>query len=382
MSKKTPTSKPFFDEQTEQSAVKAAIVSKYFKAWSDVMIKAAKADKIAYVDLFAGPGRYGDDQMSTPLLILQQAIDNSELGSRLATFFNDADSDHASLLEAEIAAMKGIKELKYPPDVSTDEITTDIVDELDSVSFIPSLFFFDPWGYKGLSLRLINAVLKSWGCECIFFFNYNRINMGLPNEVVTDHMNALFGEERADELREKLKGMKPQDRELAIVEALALALKEMGGEYVLPFRFVRPNGTRTSHHLIFVSKHKLGYKIMKDVMAAQSSGEEQGVPTFEYNPSFGEQGLLFDLARPLEDLGDMLLEEFADETVTFEEIYERHSYGHRFTERNYRAVLNELEAQGRVDCNPPANERRKYKGEPSFAKHVEVSFPSWEDSDG
>ena len=55
----------------------------------------------------------------------------------------------------------------------------------------------DPWGYKGLSLRLINSVLRNWGSDCIIFFNYNRINMGLNNEFVREHMDALFGAERA-----------------------------------------------------------------------------------------------------------------------------------------------------------------------------------------
>jgi hypothetical protein len=36
----------------------------------------------------------------------------------------------------------------------------------------PTLSFLDPFGYKGLSNRLIQAYLKDFGCECIFFFNY------------------------------------------------------------------------------------------------------------------------------------------------------------------------------------------------------------------
>ena len=55
----------FFNEQTEQSAVKATIVSKYF--WSWAMIIMPRADKIAYIDLFAGAGRYKDGSKSTPL---------------------------------------------------------------------------------------------------------------------------------------------------------------------------------------------------------------------------------------------------------------------------------------------------------------------------
>src|SRR5207248_10024637 len=41
-----------------------------------------------------------------------------------------------------------------------------------------TFLFVDPFGYKGLSLQLVNSVIKDWGCDCVFFFNYNRISMG------------------------------------------------------------------------------------------------------------------------------------------------------------------------------------------------------------
>jgi three-Cys-motif partner protein len=52
----------FFDESREQSEVKTAIVTKYFDAWARVVIPWARkgSNKIAYIDLFAGPGRYID----------------------------------------------------------------------------------------------------------------------------------------------------------------------------------------------------------------------------------------------------------------------------------------------------------------------------------
>ncbi len=208
----------------------------------------------------------------------------------------------------------------------------------ESTKLVPTLFFVDPWGYKGLSLRLINSVLKDWGCECVFFFNYNRINMGLANDTVKQHMDALFGEERAAILRTKLEPLSPAQRELAIVEEICEALVEMGGKYVLPFRFRNEKGNRTSHHLIFVSKHPLGYGIMKDVMAKESSAHEQRVPTFEYNPATADQPLLFELARPLDDLEDMLLDEFAGETLTMLETFERHNHGRRYIKKNYKDV--------------------------------------------
>jgi three-Cys-motif partner protein len=105
---------------------------------------------------------------------------------------------------------------------------------------IPTFFFVDPWGYKGLTLQLVNAVLKDWGCDCLFFFNYNRISMGLGNAAVEEHMNALFGQVRANRIRERLgeRLLQPHVREMFIVDEMRQALKEMGGKqsHVLPFR--------------------------------------------------------------------------------------------------------------------------------------------------
>jgi hypothetical protein len=89
-------------------------------------------------------------------------------------------------------------------------------------------------------------------------------------------MNALFGPERANALRLALKGKMPDMREALILEAMSQALKEMGGQFVLPFLFKSPTGVRTSHSLVFVTKHFKGYEIMKDIMAKESSSAEQG----------------------------------------------------------------------------------------------------------
>src|SRR6266481_2084810 len=126
---------------------------------------------------------------------------------------------------------------------------------------------------------------KIGAASAIFFFNYNRINRGLSNVLVEEHMNALFGKERADALRLRLATLSTADRELMIVEELCKALNPTGDRYVLPFRFKDDRGTRTSHHLIFVSKHFLGYHIMKGVMTRESSKQEQGVAAFEYSPA-------------------------------------------------------------------------------------------------
>jgi three-Cys-motif partner protein len=368
----------FFDESKEQSEVKATIVTKYFWAWTRIMIPRAKGrtNRIAYIDLFAGPGRYKDGTKSTPILLLEKAIEDSDLCEMLVTIFNDVNEDHSRSLEKAIKSLPGIDRLKYAPQVSHFEVGEEIVKRFQEMRFVPTLFFVDPWGYKGLSLDLIGSVLKDWGCDCIFFFNYNRISMGLSNELVQEHMDALFGKARASELRREVTGMDPHERELTIVEGLVEALQGMGGNYVLPFRFVNDQGSRTSHHLVFVSKHVLGYKIMKEIMAKESSRTEQGVPTLEYNPADARHPLLFELSRPLDDLADMLLSQFAGQTLTMRSVYRQHHVGRRFVKSNYKEVLRCLEAEGRITTDPPAQDRPNRKGQVTFADRVEVTFPS------
>jgi three-Cys-motif partner protein len=364
----------FFEEQSEQSEVKTAIVAKYFIEWARVIsgfLKRKQDRRIAYIDLFAGPGRYKDGVKSTPLFILEMATREAMLRDNLVTMFNDKDPANTSSLLAEIKAIPGIDGLKHEPDVYANEVGEEIVKMFEEMSLIPTLFFVDPWGYKGLSLRLINSVLKDWACECIFFFNYNRINMGLPNEAVDEHMNALFGEARADRLRARIKELHPYKRELTIVEEICEALVEMGGKYVLPFCFKNKTGCRTSHHLIFVSKHPLGYKIMKRVMANESSLTEDGVASFEYNPATAEQPLLFGLLRSLDELEGLLLDKFAGRTLSMVDIFNehnllspnsRHNYMLPYTDKNYKDVLTMMEQAGKIRGNPPFTQRPKRKG--------------------
>ena len=98
----------FFNEQKEQSLVKATIVSKYFATWAQIMINTQKKnakrygkknDKIAYLDLFAGPGRYAKGSKSTPILVLEEALKDDEISKRLVTIFNDKDEQNVSSLE-------------------------------------------------------------------------------------------------------------------------------------------------------------------------------------------------------------------------------------------------------------------------------------------
>ena len=222
------SSEKFFEERTDQSEVKARIVQKYFRAWAQVIMPTAEkyGDRIAYIDLFAGPGRYKDGAASTPLLILEYAIGHPKIREMLVARFNDSDSSNTRTLQSEIEKLQGIEKLKHKPVVSCGEIDEYAANYFQEINLIPSFSFVDPFGYKGLSLKIVNGVIKDWGCDCIFFFNYNRINAGISNPIVADHIDALFGKARAEALRARLPGLTPNLREALILEELAAEIKD------------------------------------------------------------------------------------------------------------------------------------------------------------
>jgi hypothetical protein len=175
-----------------------------------------------------------------------------------------------------------------------------------------------------------------------------------------------------DRIRKQLDGLTPDERERLIIEQVSEALQTVGC-YVLRFCFKNEQGARTSHYLMFVTKNFRGYEIMKDIMAAESSDHEQGVASFEYSTS--QKTLSLFPPRPLQDLEEALVKDFAGQRLSAKEIYETHSVGKPYVKPNYKKALTNLEAHGKVSAAPPADKRSKRQGQVTFADDVIVTFP-------
>jgi three-Cys-motif partner protein len=102
----------FFVERQDQSEVKSQIVVRMFDAWSTIVGGTAQGGesdrRLAYIDLYAGPGLYEDGSKSTPLLMLEKIIAKPMLAGCIVTMFNDVDADHINTLTKAIAALPGI----------------------------------------------------------------------------------------------------------------------------------------------------------------------------------------------------------------------------------------------------------------------------------
>ena len=281
------------------------------------------------------------------------------------------DEEHHKSLEKSIAGIPGIETLKYKPKVYNQKVDTEIFKKFDEIRLAPTLVFVDPFGYKGLSLRLVNSVLKDWACECLFFFNYLRINMGLSNPIFKEHMDAIFGKATANALRKSVVGLNPEEREKAIIGELCAAIRSYGWKYPLSFRFKNEQGSRTSHHLFFVTKDFRGYEIMKNIMAKESTGSDHGVPSYEYNQADFDPQQNLSFSSPIDDLERQLLNVYAGRTLSMRNIYEEHSVGTPYLACHYKEVLINLENNGMITARKPGGASRK-KG--TFADEVLVTF--------
>ena len=371
----------FFDEMTEQSRVKVTMVSKYFRPWSQIIANQTGFQGLmAYVDLYAGPGGYEDGTPSTPLYVVEEAIANPKLHSRLQIVFNDADNDQVATLQDRVTALPGIGALRHRPQFLNLRVE-DITHELDAVAPLPKLSFIDPFGFKGVDLDLLRWALAERGSDCLFFLNYMTLNRFLTAEELRACATGLFGQVGLADLRSEVNGSAPPDRESAVMDHLELALRAHGARYFLPFRFTTDTGTRAKQFLIHLTKNPTAHRIMKEIMAKESSSTAQGVASLEHNPAEERQMALLEVERPLDTLKTDLLTAFACQSLTFESViasFERRGRT-RYTQANYRRAVLELVHANKVKATRPSGENIRPG---TLPKDVVIHFPPDEEPDG
>lgn len=299
-----------------------------------------RVNRMLYVDFYAGKGRYVDGTASTPILVLQTVLKDAKLRTEVIAYLGDEEPECVEALKENIAALEGIETLKFPPQVSVQAASESGFEKaFEKQSIVPTFMFLDPFGYKGVTVKLIRSVLKDWGCDVVFFFCFNRMHGAIRNPKVRAHMDDLFGSARVDALRALLPTLKtPIEKETAIIGALEDSLMSIGGKYVQTFRFRDEHG-KVTHHLVHVTKAPVAHEIVKGIMAKESSVHVDDVANFEFQ-LYALQPLF--ATSPIELLMDNLLVIFRGQTLTIADIVAKHHYKTNFIKRNYQEALRRL----------------------------------------
>jgi three-Cys-motif partner protein len=374
VTKHTPlgTEAEFFKKLREGSRTKQKIVSEYFVYYNRVM--ARRNEKVGYADLFAGPGLYANSEglahRSIPVLVCEAAIREKVIREKVHLWFNEGDPENYRQLRTAIESISNVETLRYAPTIGNKIIDSGWTETLTKLS-VPTLVFLDPCGYKGLSLKLVAAVLGGFGNDCIFFFNYSRVNMKLNLELMNKSIDDFFEPDRARTLRAAIKGKSPDEREKIIVDAVESAIRHAKG-VPLFFKFLS-DVNRTSHHLVFASKNLAAVNAMKRILNSASSTVIEGVGSGKHDPRAGKVSA--PLFGGLYEVEERLLTIYGGRQIQFKVLLQEEA-STRFTETNYRDALLKLEREGRIAVDPPAEKRRFQAGgeRRTLPKEVHIRF--------
>jgi three-Cys-motif partner protein len=366
----------FFDQSPRQSSrVKRQIVTEYFDYYMRVMARNGRT--AGYVDLFAGPGSYGNGEESIPLIIARQVTADPRLRDSVKLWFNEGNPDHFQTLKKNLDAVVNIGALVHKPRITPHLISDSFAPKLYGMR-TPSFVFADPCGYKGLSLRLISAALRPYGNDCIFFLNYNRINMKISYETMNESINDFFEATLANKLRAEIKSLgSPQERERLILAAVTGTLEQQADAKCLTFGFrTRGEGGGTSHHLVYATKNLRALNQMKRIYTKASSDQTDGVGSLDYDPT--DAGSTLPLFSPLENVRRRVLETYCGRTLTFDELVAEEAAATTFTDTAYRNALCDLENEKKVIMEPSAESRRFQAGgiRRSLPGATRITFPN------
>jgi three-Cys-motif partner protein len=376
----TDTTSDFFDFPKDHSKVKSQIVVKYVQSWarilSDFLRKQKPEPDVVYVDLFSGPGLYVDGTASTPMLLLKSAAEDPKLQTALRTYFNDSDWTCIDKLRDAIADLPTIGSLKYPPELSKEQVSVALLDRLKVPTGIPALYFLDQFGYKHVTLAMIRTLMSRRWTECIFFFNYRRVIAAIDNPAMADNMKGLFGtQDRIGALKlALLASATPVEREQTVLIHLIMALQDAGAKHVLPFAFKVEDGQRSTHHLIFLTRHDKGYELMKGIMAREGTQTSDGIPGLSFVQRQSPENLSLFPTDPIAELADELCRKFLGRTLTVDQLFLEHSPGTNFLPIHYRDACLRLESRGQIVGSPSAGNRPTIKGVKTMAKNTRVTF--------
>ncbi len=340
------------DAPPERVSVRAAIVADYAAAWGRALLSAqapahpALPPRLAYLDLYRGPDRGASASHGVVAAVAGRAAADDTLRADLLLLLNDPGPEDPDARRALARALRPVRALAHPAQVIRRHPWLRIAARLEAYRPLGLLAYLEPWGYHGLGGEDLARCLALPQAEVLLALRYPLLNMGLPNPRVAAHLEAFWGAERADALREAARAASPRQREELILAACMERLQELGAAHVLAFRLSADH--RPRELLLHASRDEGAYARMKEVLAAHSTGHPQGVPDYCYDPEAARYAASLPVARPLDALADELARAYAGHTVVAEDLYRRDHVGRPYILRNYGDALELLVTQGRA----------------------------------
>ena len=145
----------FFQRAQSWSSHKHDILGRYLTAWARKL--GSQSDELAFVDLCAGAGQYGDGKPGSPLIAARV---NQELGGHGKRLIVYACEDHeqtaSELRELLSAEMRQVPPLAYVFPKAFHEVLPEI---MERTATVPTFIFLDPYGIRALTKTALEPIL-------------------------------------------------------------------------------------------------------------------------------------------------------------------------------------------------------------------------------
>ena len=182
------------------TVAKHRILEAYLRAWFPILSRGG-FPRVIYIDGFAGPGRYAEGQLGSPILALRALAEQTiDLPSDFEFHFVEKDPAIVISLNAQLKSLRdsgGIPKsanIHVHAEMSFEEAyETELRPQLTQYANAPAFALVDPFGWTGIPMEIIGDLLKRPHTEILLNFMFEEINRFLAHEAQPDNFDALFG---------------------------------------------------------------------------------------------------------------------------------------------------------------------------------------------
>ena len=350
------TKNEFFKRPNKHTRLKSQIISKYFMPWSRIVGNINS--KITYLDLFAGNGKFSNGELGTALGVIEESAKVDKLRQDLLIVLNEKERRFYQQLIRTIDEEGMAYGFNRAP-IYYNKDALNLIDEIEDIKKQGPMFtFIDPSGYKGVTQDLIRQVLDGKGNDCMVFLATDYIVRFFKKNSLEKYFIELFGLEEFKDLKREYY-ICPGDKHILIMDFFKRACLRHSGpiglKYVLPLTIYKEKKNHISHHLVFLSKHHLAFKIMKDIMADPSDKVGE-IPVFKYRESCIKNGVPLEFDHGLSllnKLKEKIIIDFSGRELSVKDLKTGcHKLGYMYLEKNIKKALTELMKEGRLRLIP------------------------------
>ena len=268
---------PIIWDADPHTIAKIAILKNYLSAWFPI-VGSRFSGPLVYIDGFAGPGYYKNNQEGSPLAalrIFQSYLAKNDPPLKIRSVyavFIEADKKRFEVLAEQTAPFESngavkLQRLNLPFATAMREIMNEPEMAPAFKGGQPLFVFADPYGGTGILFSIFEEFLQSSGSELLLNFDADgiaRIHAG-QNPNWETQLDEVYGGRCWEETLEVPGISLARKAERALELYQRQLLKIAGVDFVWSFE-MRGKNDKINYYLVFATRNRLGMEKMKEAM--------------------------------------------------------------------------------------------------------------------